>query len=224
MEGKPLVSIVAGAAVFGLGTFASAGPVYTFLNITNNGNPQVGSQLSVEVLDDTDVDVGAGQVGFLFKNAVGTAASVTDVYFDDGTLLGIASIYSNAGVSFSQGASPPNLPSGNNIGFVTTAGFLADSDSPASANGVNASTEWLKIVFNLINSKTYADTVAAIDNGADLRIGLHVQAIGQPGGSDSYVNTLTVVPLPAAAWMGITLLGGTGIVGYLRKRRQADLV
>ena len=52
--------------------------------------------------------------------------------------------------------------------------------------------------------------------------------LGDPGGQivlsnngkDLYgVYDSTVVPLPAAAWMGLSLLGGVGVTGKLRRRR-----
>lgn len=158
---------------------------------------------------------GANQVLFRFDNLGPAASSITDVYFDDGTLLGIASISSSSGVSFSQGASPPELPSAQNASppFVTTVGFLADSDAPAlQANGVNPG-EWLGITFNLINGQTLADTEAALLDGS-LRIGMHVQGF-DGGGSESFVNEPPPVPAPGALLLGAM---GLGLVGGLRRR------
>ena len=169
---------------------------FTFKNITNNNATDAAAgeaQLSVGV-----TAVGTTRVAFTFKNVGSAAMSITDVYFDDGTLLGISSVTNGPGVSFTGGsASPGNLPGGNGnpINFDTTAGFLADSDSPRTENGVNPG-ETLTITFNLINGKTYANTIAAINlslanPGVDmtdgLRIGIHVQAFSS-GGSESFVN------------------------------------
>lgn len=166
--------------------------------------------------------VGATQVSFTFTNNVGLASSITDVYFDDGSLLGIASITdSGAGVAFSNvGVAPPNLPGGNNASppFVTTAGFSADSDNPPPQNGVNTNLESVTILFDLIAGQTFADTIAALTNG-DLRIGIHGQAFGD-GGSESFVNV--PVPIPAAVW-----LLGSGLIALIgigrRNRRVAAL-
>lgn len=206
------LSLLTAAATLMLAGPAYAGTItYQFLNITNNSSIDLSGQLSVEVSDE---GLGPGQVSFKFLNAVGLASSITDVYFDDGTLLGIANISSSAGVKFSQGGAPPNLPGGNGINFQTTAGFLADSDPPVSKNGVNSSAEWLEITFNLINGKTYADTIAALNGGIDLRIGLHMQALSD-GESDSYVNTVSVPDGGSAATMlGVALMG----LGILRRR------
>ncbi len=183
--------------------------MFGFYRITSNGNTDVASQLTVNVTDPGTT----GQVLFTFKNTGPVQSSITDVYFDDGTLLGIASITQSAGVAFGKPAVPAELPSANSAAppFVTTAGFSADSDSPIMANGVNSDPtgEWLGITFDLINGKTFADTLAALDSG-DLRIGLHIQSIGDTGGSDSYVND-GKVPLPGAVLLGMLGLGAAGL-------------
>jgi hypothetical protein len=163
---------------------------YGFSNITGDSatNAATGeAQLSVDVGAG-----GAGQVRFDFHNVGAAACSITDVYFDDGVLLGIASIINGAGVQFAQYASPSNLPGGTNVDpdFQTTAGFSADSDPPTQSNGVNPG-ESLGIVFNL---KAGATLQGVLDSLADrtLRIGIHVQAFAN-GGSESFVN----IPGPA---------------------------
>jgi hypothetical protein len=40
--------------------------------------------------------------------------------------------------------------------------------------------------------------------------------------TDESTVTVTVVPLPAAAWMGMSLLGGVGGVGFFRRRRLVE--
>jgi hypothetical protein len=210
--------------------------VYTFQCISNNSgqcNNSFGAQFSVNV-----TDAGSGQVLFTFANAGPVASFIGDVYFDDGTLLGIAQVIDGTGVDFEQGASPGDLPGGNalNPDFETTAGFNADAE-PGAANGVNPG-ENVGILFNLINGKTFADTIAAIEAGiactgfgADpggncdntLRIGIHVQGIGTTGQSDALVLTGepdipdTEVPEPAT----LMLLGtGLGIVGAKVRNRN----
>jgi hypothetical protein len=193
---------------------------FSFLCITSN-TPDCGSlesQLFVQVTDP-----GANQVLFTFFNLGPLASSITDIYFDDGSLLGIASITSSSGVSFSQNASPGNLPSGNNASppFMATEGFTADSDPPAQPNGVNPPNEWVGILFDLKADQEFSHTIAALLSG-ELRIGIHVQGIGATGGSESLVHDpgswvpQEVIPEP----MSIVLLGTAllGITNRLRKR------
>lgn len=178
--------------------------------LTNNlaGDCTIGeAQLFVDV-----TDAGGGQVSFYFTNTGPAASSITDVYFDDGSLLGIATINQAVGVSFAQGASPPNLPGGEEADpdFETTAGFLADSDPPVQPNGVNPG-EWLEIVFNLVGGGTFADVLSELTDGT-LRIGIHVQGYGS-GGSESLIN----VPAPEP---GTLALVGLGMAAIASRRRS----
>ena len=213
------VSMAATAAMvagLSLGAESSQAVTLTFFNISNNSGQAaaVATQFSVEVeqgADDT-------QASFTFLNNVGIAASITDVYFDDGSLLGIASISSSSGVSFSEGASPPDLPGGEPYSFDTS--FSADSDPPVAPNGVNSSTEWLTIVFNLVAGMTFTDTIAALISG-ELRLGMHVQAIGTSGDSDGFINNpLDPVPLPAGLLLFLSGLAGIGSLGRFKAKRS----
>ena len=203
-----------------------AGPTYSFTHIVESGDGPVElndgaigeAQLFVEV-----IDLG-NQVEFMFTNTGSFASSITDVYFDDGSLLGIASISNGPGVEFEQLASPPDLPGGNNLvpPFVTTDGFSADSNPPVQPFGANPG-EFLGITFDLILGGTHADIVDDLASG-ELRIGIHVQGFSS-GGSQAFVNNGIVdpdgdpdgkIPAPGAAVLGSI---GAGIVGWLRRRR-----
>ena len=200
---------------------------YGFDAITANSGESMAigeAQLFVDVIE---IEIGVtDQVQFHFYNLGSAESSITDVYFDDGTFLGIASISGGSGVSFAQEASPPVLPGGKSIDFEVTAGFLADSDPPVQPNGVNPG-EYLDITFGLLPGKTLADVVDALDGGRDLRIGIHVQGFANEG-SESFINlkdpdspeegdTLHHTPEPAslAVW-GL----GLAAVALCRRRRH----
>ncbi len=230
---RPAVLAFSALLVVGLtGPRASAGYVYRFTGVTNNNatNTAAGAaQLTVDVSDAGTVVIGGNtvhRVAFKFLNNGPSAMSITDLYFDDGTLLGIASITNGPGVSFSVGGSPPNLPGGNAINFHTSAGFLADSDPPVQANGVNPG-EWVRVTFNLINGKTYSDTLAAmqlslnnpgVDMTNGLRIGIHVQGFSG-GGSESFVNGAPITPAPAPTGLAL-VLSALPVLGLRRLIRR----
>lgn len=206
--------IIAGLIAFAVAQTASAQVTLNFFNWSNNSNINVASQLSVVASDPGTTGAnGEHQVDFTFYNNVGIGSSITDVYFEDGTLLGISSVIvpGSGGVAFSQPASPSDLPGGS--GFNTTDQWSADSDTPVSQNGVDSAGEWVTIRFDLILGQTYADTLAAIAN-EDLRFGLHVQSIdGVTQGSDSDWF-ISVIPVP-----GASLLGLVGLCLVSRMRR-----
>lgn len=186
-----------------------------FTNITNNTSIDLGSQLQMDVSGSGD------DVLFKIFNNVGVQSSVTAIYFDQGATNLLSSIVLNGdsgvGVSFDNSASPPNVPGGNTIAFA--ADWSGDSNSkdaecPQSdssctgsmANGLNAYGEWVSFLGTL-SSGIDLDRVLADLSSGSFRLGMHIQAIGTTGASDSYVSVPSV-PLPAAAWLfGSALLG-----------------
>jgi len=204
-----------------------AAPTYSFTHIVEAGDGPVQladgaigeAQLFVELFDLTT------QVNFVFTNTGPDASSITDVYFDNGSLLGIASIINTPTlVEFSQLASPPDLPGGNLVvpPFTVTMGFSADSDPPAQPLGVNPG-ESLGIIFDLEAGGTFADVVDELASG-ELRIGIHVQGYAS-GGSEAFVNNGIVdgngdpngkIPAPGALLLCSI---GAGCLGWLRRRR-----
>jgi hypothetical protein len=180
---------------------------YSFDCLTGNraADCAVGeAQLGLQVIDR------GSSVDLRFTNSGSAASSITDIYFDwlSATYeLAAGSITdSGAGVSFSWGASPSNLPGGNPIGF--SANIAADSNTPTQPMGVNPG-EWVN--FNFAGS--YANLLAGL-NGEQLRIGVHVQGF-YGGGSESFV--VTPVPEPEIYAM---LLAGMGLMGLLARRRR----
>ena len=187
---------------------------YDFEIFTDNGNwgvngPNFGDEnlnLFVEVYN------GFETASFKFRNESGPSlgsVSITDIYFDNGTLLGISSVESGPGTSFSKLATPTELPGANLLepDFVTNDQFSADSNPPPSKNGVEMG-EWVIIHFDLKPGGTLADVLSELADGT-LRIGIHIQSFPD-GKSESAVH----VPEPAT----MCLLGLGGLV--LIKRRK----
>lgn len=212
-------AVVIAAALMGiwlaLVQMPAAATTLSFYDIThgNAGAEADGeANLAVEV-----IDLGNNQVRFKFTN--NSTSSLTDVYFDDGTLLGIASISFSSGVNFSQGAAPPNLPGANLASplFQVTQGFSADSENPVDPNGVSQN-EWLAIDFSLLSGKTFSDTLAALSlpNGGgagDLRIGVRVQNFASGGSGESFINN-AISPVPEPGNFGM-LFAGLGMIGFM---------
>lgn len=212
---KRLLVIVCSLVVLACSTNSAFAVLYGFHNITGNNATNAGigeTQLFMEV-----TDVGSNQVKFEFTNTGPAASSITDIYFDDGSLLGIASIdNSSTGVSFSQPATPAELPGANNANpdFETTQNFSADSDSPPPVNGVNPG-EYVGIIFDLQAGQDFDDVIAQLTSG-ELRAGIHVQAFAL-GGSESFVNNNTPVPEPSTLLLLGTSLACLGL-WTLRRR------
>ena len=223
-----LASVATVLAGVSLAPQAAMASTLSFQACTSNSLTDVAiaeAQLFADLLDE-----GSGQVRFNFRNIGPAASSISEVYFDDGTLLGIATLVDfddgtggDAGVDFTQDGSPPNLPGANDCPdapFVTTAGFLADADAPAPTTGVNPG-EQLGVIFDLQSGQTIADVQDQLATGA-LRIGFHVIAFAD-GQSESFVNNTPLPPgtaMPAPGMLAIFGLGLFGL-GYLRRRRGA---
>lgn len=181
-----------------------------------------------------DVNAGTGgSVNFTFKNFSALGSSITEIYFDDGTLLGISSLASSGtGVVFSNigSANPGNLPGGNSVApaFNVTAGFLVDTGNGGPTKGVEnkldgGAQEFVTINFSLINGKSFNDTIAALNgplgDGNDLRVGLHVKSFGVSVGGTS-ASFISAVPEPTSVAM---LLSGLGLLGSVVRRKSTTV-
>lgn len=192
--------------------FCGAAPAlamtYSFTQL-NSGDPlAVSDQLSMEA-----TGAGPGMVSFTFYNSVGQSSSITDIYLTGtgGLLVLPGEITAQSpGVSYSIGASPPNLPVGTVYDFYTTIG--ADSVPPVQPNGIDMVGEYVTWSFTMASGITYENVISAIDAGV-LRFGLFVP--GYSGGSSSFINSCGLggcqtpaVPLPASLWLMFGAIGG----------------
>jgi hypothetical protein len=190
----------------------------SFHNITNHGNASLVNQLHVTAAAASGTSTYAE---FTFTNSAVVASSIMQVYFADGTLLGIAQVR-QAGASLVAGnAVPADLPGGSSLtpAFHVTQGFLGDAGNMGPIQGVDSSSDYVTFRFNLINGRTFANTMDALRTGA-LRIGVHVTSIGATHGDDSYVNNPTVIPLPPGAFTGMGTLAGVFGLGLVRRIRR----
>lgn len=182
------------------------------------------TQFRLDVVGDSLTDT---TPDFYFHNDGPIASAISEIYFDDGTLLGAPTIGNSVRgfTAFMNGAAPPVLPGGNNLTppFVPTAVFSVDAQGNPDV-GINPG-DTLRLTFNLQSGQDYADTIAALDAGVlgqdTLRVGFHVRAIGPDSLSDSFVLWANPVPEPAGLALGAAGLVGLG-VGYRRLRRVSS--
>jgi hypothetical protein len=182
-----------------------AGYIYPLEIFTNNGSFCDSGDLDLYVV----VSKGeAGRVNFTFYNESLIDSSIARIYFDDDSLLDISAITEGAGTSFSQPATPGNLPSGKLLEppFVTTKGFSFNSQPPRPQSGVNPG-EWLRIAFD-INGSTFVAVINGLDTGT-IRIGTHIIAL--PDGSSE-----SAIAVPEPTTIALLYLGGLAL---LRRRK-----
>ena len=230
--------------IAGLAGTARAGVVFGFGQITTNGNVPSAAQYTVEVSDGGPIG-GHNSALFTIRNSGSIASSITEVYFQDGTLLSFQSLTAqtpwNGSTGVVYGPNTTNnqhLPGDPTFTAHTTVqneGFWNSEDAniPSPFKGINPG-EFLTLRFELTPGNNWIDTVAAMQYSTwpgpgegKLRLGLHVQAINNAG-SESFVNNHSggpgggeSIPLPAeAAMAGAGLLGLIGIRSAHRRRRD----
>ena len=178
---------------------------YNFIGVNAN-EVNVSNQLSL------DVNQIGNSVDFKFINASGGVnVFVGAIYFDflNANLFTDLDQTNSLGTVSFTGITPStqNFPEGNGINFSTN----AEGDRNGGArNGINIGEN---LVLTALLSPG-ADVNALLQSGG-LRVGLHVQGY-QSGGSDSYVNGPSEVPLPAAAW-----LFGSALIGFAGFKRKS---
>jgi hypothetical protein len=214
-------SSMAAVAMAVIAPSASAVVINFTLLPPGNNNPDIASQLTMDVTESS------GKALFKLSNSGSISSTITAVYFYDGSLLALSTIQDKddmingqlglATVDFSTDLplSPDSLPQ------YPAALFGADRDAAGGvSNGIDTG-EWLSFLFDLKPGKTFADLLADLDAGT-VYMGLHVQRIGgEQGGSDWFVSGPPTEIVPEG---GATLvLCGTALfaMGLLRRRLNA---
>jgi len=204
---KHCARIIVGALLSAAAFAAQAEITFSFDCITSAAGSSCG--IGESQLQLTFSDGGNGTTNFRFTNTGTQASSITAIYFDWNTpdlALTQGALTQSNGVSFGWGATPPNLPGGNTIGFAADLGL--DSNVPTQPSGINPG-EWLNIAF--------AGSSYWLGQGlhsGDLQVGLHVQGFSN-GPSASFVS----MPEPSVYAL---LLVGAVLLGFVRMRGAAS--
>lgn len=161
-------------------------------------------------------------VAFTFTNTAQDQSAFTSLYWDFGnntaSFTTPASWIESAGVDYTKNgstlaANPSSLPGGSTVNFYSDFGMNPDNAGGSIHNGIG-SGQSLTVVFDLQNGADYNWVVTAMNADA-LRVGAHIQGLGEGGELSATGVTTSVTPIPAAVW-----LFGSGLVGLVGLRRR----
>jgi len=167
---------------------------------------------------------GSGRFVFSNNNSAGSSVKILNVFLE----TGLSSIINNVAfdavnsigmVNFGSSGQPAP-PGGNNLTppWQNSQTFFTAKKSGSDANNIDG-TEAAAFSFDFLATKTLNDIVNVIldNNSNNGRAAIHVG--GLTGGASVSAVTTTVVPLPAAAWMGMMMLGGLGAIKKVRDKK-----
>jgi len=179
----------------------------------------------------SSIDADTVQFTFFNNDLTSDGFFIDGIYFDDvddAPILNFStfffdSVASSDNVDFSEGATPPSLPSGQNLDPVFDTDFATDADAPGPQNGISGDQVGV-FKFDLNAGSSYQDLLSAL-NANNFRVGLQVQGFSS-GGSEQLVthggdngNGGDPEPIPEPAAMAGLVAVGAGIV--LNRRKKA---
>ncbi len=205
-------------------------PSWEWAVVENNSGiaGTVAEQLSVDLADAGLSGDGKHQVLFTFTNAGPEPSSITRIYFENGPLQELATIFDVDyipapydgldGVDFGPDPKPANLPGGNSLDpkFVADAAISVGSEPKVKPNGIGPG-EHLDLLYTLDDGKIFDDVIAALNFGFgtpipgasnSMRIGMHIQGVGE---NAEFSDTLLLTPIPGSLLLGMLGLGAAGV-------------
>jgi hypothetical protein len=243
------LGVVAGLAVafvLGLQGSADAGFLYSFAVFENadGADPaDVKSNVFLDVSDASEDGVNRALFELSVELSAPASLSVTEIYVEDGTLLGIADLIQDEEDVFFQrydegnGLEPDEPPGSTNLDPIFTPNEEFSVDPRSMPYGIGPG-ETLGILYDLQPEVGFGDVIQSIEDGFDslkvaayladpenadptLRLAIRVQGLPD----NDYSVTAILIPEPSSlAYLVSLLLGGGLLVGLclLRCRRAAE--